>query len=367
MAMPAQAPVTPAGARPEPVPVAFSAGPPPWRCRTRARRCAGSSAPPGTGCPPGWFIAAITGTSSPAAWTWSTAARATPGSRSPAPDLPRDGGMADLLAEAASPAPRFAAVVCEDIERSGRDMFNALKLEKELSRAGHPAVRHRRARRHRGRQRHHRPGPAGQAGRGGMVPAADRRRRSGKGCVEHSLDGWNIGTRALRLRRRPDPAPGPGQGRPGPHQDPADPRPGPRPGRRADLHLADRGQARLPAIAARLNADPAAYPPPTRAPGGPRRPSGPCCANPKYTGHMVYGRIRTRNGRRASPSPRTSGCGHPSRSHPAIVDRATWDAAQQAGRRPRHQPRRRRAQPHPARADLRPTGPGSGAGTAAAG
>jgi len=44
--------------------------------------------------------------------------------------------MADLLREASSPAPRFAAVICEDIERSGRDMFNALKLEKELSRQG---------------------------------------------------------------------------------------------------------------------------------------------------------------------------------------------------------------------------------------
>ena len=31
--------------------------------------------------------------------------------------LPRDGGMANLLAEAASPSPRFAVVVCEDIER----------------------------------------------------------------------------------------------------------------------------------------------------------------------------------------------------------------------------------------------------------
>jgi hypothetical protein len=46
--------------------------------------------------------------------------------------------MADLLTEAASPSPRFAVVVCEDIERSGRDMFNALKLEKELSRDGIP-------------------------------------------------------------------------------------------------------------------------------------------------------------------------------------------------------------------------------------
>jgi DNA invertase Pin-like site-specific DNA recombinase len=50
--------------------------------------------------------------------------------------LPRDGGMADLLAEAHSPEPRFAAVVCEDIERSSREMFNALRLERELSDEG---------------------------------------------------------------------------------------------------------------------------------------------------------------------------------------------------------------------------------------
>ena len=52
--------------------------------------------------------------------------------------LQRDGGMADLLAEAASPNPRFAVVVCEDIERSARDTFNALKLERELTRNGIP-------------------------------------------------------------------------------------------------------------------------------------------------------------------------------------------------------------------------------------
>jgi hypothetical protein len=33
---------------------------------------------------------------------------------------------------------RFAAVICEVIERSGRDTFNALKLEKKLSRQGIP-------------------------------------------------------------------------------------------------------------------------------------------------------------------------------------------------------------------------------------
>jgi site-specific DNA recombinase len=50
--------------------------------------------------------------------------------------LPRDGGLADLLAEARSPRPRFAAVICENIERSGRDTFNALKLERELADQG---------------------------------------------------------------------------------------------------------------------------------------------------------------------------------------------------------------------------------------
>jgi site-specific DNA recombinase len=52
--------------------------------------------------------------------------------------IPRDGGLADLLAEAASPVPGFAAVICADIERSGRDTYYALQLEKQLTLAGIP-------------------------------------------------------------------------------------------------------------------------------------------------------------------------------------------------------------------------------------
>jgi site-specific DNA recombinase len=52
--------------------------------------------------------------------------------------LPRDGGLADLLAEAHAPAPRFAAVVVEDIERSARDTYNSLKLERQLAGQGIP-------------------------------------------------------------------------------------------------------------------------------------------------------------------------------------------------------------------------------------
>ena len=49
-----------------------------------------------------------------------TRAGDTAGRRAPDAGIPRDGGMADLLTEAASPSPRFAVVVCEDIERSAR-------------------------------------------------------------------------------------------------------------------------------------------------------------------------------------------------------------------------------------------------------
>lgn len=65
--------------------------------------------------PPGWFIAA---------WYWDVESGGLDieqrghGTAHQAVNvgLPRDGGLAALLAEAAGPAPRFAAVMCEDIE-----------------------------------------------------------------------------------------------------------------------------------------------------------------------------------------------------------------------------------------------------------
>ena len=46
-------------------------------------------------------------------------------------------------------------------------------------------------------------------------------------------------------------------------------------------------------------------------------------SNPKYTGHMVYGRIRTRNGRHVTV-PADQWLWSPEPTHPAIVDLATW-------------------------------------------
>jgi hypothetical protein len=50
--------------------------------------------------------------------------------------VPRDGGIADLLAEAARPDRRFVAVVCESIERVARRTYFGTKVEYELEQCG---------------------------------------------------------------------------------------------------------------------------------------------------------------------------------------------------------------------------------------
>ncbi|MGC7102054.1 recombinase family protein [Amycolatopsis lurida] len=51
-------------------------------------------------------------------------------------DIPiaRDGGIADLLEEAASPGRRFDVVICESISRVARRAFEGLSIERELER-----------------------------------------------------------------------------------------------------------------------------------------------------------------------------------------------------------------------------------------
>ena len=106
--------------------------------------------------------------------------------------IPRDGGMADLPAESACQAPRFAAVVCEDINRSARDTFNALKLERELAAGGITLFATNE--------------PVFFEGANATTILL-RRMKQGiaeffrlqvkedcwKGLIEHTIDGWNIG------------------------------------------------------------------------------------------------------------------------------------------------------------------------------
>ena len=139
MGHPATAPMSPA----EPVPVAFTGRTstlylqdPAASLRRQLRECEAK-------LPAGWFIAAHYWDIESGGMDIEDRGHGTEYQQFPDIGIPRDGGLADLLTEAASPVPRFAAVICEDIERSGRDTFNALKLEKQLSRRRRPAVRHR--------------------------------------------------------------------------------------------------------------------------------------------------------------------------------------------------------------------------------
>jgi site-specific DNA recombinase len=83
----------------------------------------------------------------------------------------------------------------------------------------------------------------------------------------------------------------------------------------------------MPAIAARLNADLVSCPAPGSAAGWTAQAVHGLLRNPKYTGHMVFGRLRTRNGHR-TPVPPDQWLWSPEPVHPAIVDRQTWDEAQ---------------------------------------
>jgi len=86
----------------------------------------------------------------------------------------------------------------------------------------------------------------------------------------------------------------------------------------------------LPAIAARLNANPALYPPPNPATGWTAQNIAAMLANPKYTGYMVYSRHHNRNGHRI-PAPHDQWLWSPEPVHPAIIDRDTWQIAQGIG------------------------------------
>ena len=279
--------------------------------------------------PAGWFIAA---------WYWDiesggldleARSQGEAYRRFAAAGIPRDGGMVDLLAEAASPMPRFAAVICEDIERSGRDTFNALKLEHKLRRQGIPLLAT--------------DEPIVIDGVNATTVLVRRvkqgvaewfrlqlKEKTWKGLAEHALAGWNIGPAAYGFTAVRVPHPVPVKASQG----------------RTKTRLAlDPVRAPvveqiftwrvvhklgMPTIAAKLNADPARYPAPRPGSGWTTQTVYAILGNPKYTGHMVYGRVRTRNSRRVAVSP-DQWLWSPQPTHPAIIDRQTWDQAQAIG------------------------------------
>ena len=244
--------------------------------------------------------------------------------------IPRDGGIADLLAEAKAPVPKFAFVVCEDIERSARDTFSSLKLERALSDQGIPLFAT--------------DEPFNVTGINATTILVRRvkqgvaewyrfqlREKVWAGLREHSLAGWNLGKVPTGYLPEKHPHPNPikaAEGRTKTRLIP-DPIFAPVVAQIYRWRVADR--LGKPTIWRRLAENPHRYPVP---------PSGAwslalvdeILSNPKYTGHQVMGRRKTKGGTRQW-TPASEWIWTPEPTHSALVARETWDAAQQMGRR----------------------------------
>jgi DNA invertase Pin-like site-specific DNA recombinase len=244
--------------------------------------------------------------------------------------IARDGGLADLLAEAKSPTPAFAFVVCEDIERSARDMFSSLRLERELQNQGIPLFAT--------------DEPFNVEGINATTILVRRVKQGvaewyrlqlkGKvwdGLKEHSLDGWNLGKVPIGYLPEKHSHPNPVKAAEGRTKTRLVPDPEFAPvialiyRWRVTEHLGK------PTIRKRLADNPHLYPVP---------PSGAwsiglvdeILSNPKYTGHQVMGRRRHKGGKRVW-TPASEWIWTPQPTHEALVPKAVWDAAQTMGMR----------------------------------
>ncbi|GLY67627.1 putative recombinase [Amycolatopsis taiwanensis] len=217
-------------------------------------------------------------------------------------DIPiaRDGGIADLLAEAANPARRFDVVICESMSRIARKMFETLSVERELERAGvgvfasnEPILL-----------------------TGGRAQQILQRRinqsvaeyevlnmleQSWGGTCTHVREGYNIGKPCYGYKAKKYRHPNPVKAEKGLTKTRLEPD-----GARAETvtliaKWRYHEQLGFDTIAERLNADLEAHPPP-EPPGG-RRARGAwskssvadVLKNPKYTGYQVYNRRARRS------------------------------------------------------------------------
>ena len=258
--------------------------------------------------------------------------------------LPRDGGMAELLEEAAGPEPAFSVVVCEDIERSGRDTFNALKLERELQDRGVPLFAT--------------DEPASVQDISPTTVLVRRvkqgvaeyfrlqiKKKAWEGLRQHTLSGWNIGAAPYGYTPERVTHPVPLKAAQGRTKTRLllDPLRGPVVAAiytwRVNDHLG------VPTITQRLNADHGAYPPPDGQ-YWLEATVAVILANPKYTGYMVYGRRRkTGRGNTRRLVPPEQWIWSPEPTHPAIITRDMFDAAQAIAAAAPHRRRRPQRQP----------------------
>jgi site-specific DNA recombinase len=240
--------------------------------------------------------------------------------------IPRDGGMADLLRAARSPEPPFAFVICEDIERSARDNYNSLKLERRLRDEGIAIFAT--------------DEPFSIQGVNATTILVRRvkqgvaewyrlqlKEKVWEGLKEHNYDGWNIGPVPYGYTAERHTHPNPMKAATGRTKTrlAVDPERAPVITQIYRWRVTDR--LGVPTIRARLNADPVC-PPPDPDRGWTLAGLYKILANPKYTGYQVLGRTHHTSPTRRVEVPPDQWIWSREPTHPALVGKAMWDTAQ---------------------------------------
>jgi site-specific DNA recombinase len=271
-------------------------------------------------------------------------------------DIPiaRDGGIADLLAEAQRADRRFVAVVCESIERVARTTYSSTKIEFELEQAGVALL-----------AADEGIDPAAVPGLGDSAapfrratPTLTRRIKqaisewyvlnmlelSWGGTKAHTNQGFNIGKPPygyLAVKTRHPVKNKAEQGKTK-HRLVPDPVRGPVVTQIFILRTLDR--IGYQAIADRLNREPDRYPPPDPILGGGRRHRvgawtasnvREILSNPKHTGYMVWNRrkrARPERGIRGKVNPPTAWVWSVRPTHEPLVTREIFEAASTVGK-----------------------------------
>jgi DNA invertase Pin-like site-specific DNA recombinase len=283
--------------------------------------------------PPGWYIAGIYSDIESGAIDIDKRSQTASHKVLDDAGCPRDGGLADLLREAASPEPRFSVVLVEEIERAARDTFNSIKLERDLQECGIPLL-----------------AADEPPDLDGANPTTILVRRVKQGVAEwyrinlkvktrkglevHTREGFNNGPAPWGYDpdRIAHPVPvKAAQGRTKTRLAP-NPELGPWVTQIYTWRVAERVSREE--IAGRLDAIGV---PSRDGQGWSPHMVGRILANPKYTGYMVYGRTRNagrsqRPGERKNINePRDKWVWSSEPTHPALVTMEVWEAAQEIG------------------------------------
>ena len=250
--------------------------------------------------------------------------------------IPRDGGLADLLAEAQHPGRRFEAVVVEEIERAARWTHQSTQLEHTLEKVGVPLF----------------------AADEGPISITEKRatqilvrrmkqgvgewflrhtlEQSWEGFREHTKQGWNIG-KALHgylLEKVPHPVAAKREEGKTKSRLIVDAERGPTATQiylwRHDEKLAYK------VIAERLNRDLDRYPPPQPNRGKRARNCWTVSSvrdilgNPKYTGYMVWNRRASKKGGKFNPPDKWIWSPEP--THEPLVTLEMWQEVQEVAK-----------------------------------